>query len=80
MTPHVTAQVTAEVTAQVAAFCREPQPAKAIMAEPGLKHWKTFQTNYLAPLMAIGILERTIPASTAYRSADREQPVEGMSR
>ena len=61
MTPHVAAQVTAEVTAQVAAFCREPQPAKAITAELGLKHWKTFQANYLALLMAIGILERTIP-------------------
>ena len=72
MTPHVNAQVTAEVTApacaeaasagrQVAAFHREPKPAKAIMAELGLKHWKTFQTNYLAPLMAMGILERTIP-------------------
>ena len=72
MTPHVTAQVTAEVTApacaeaasagrQVATFYREPQPAKAIMTELGLKHWKTFQTNYLAPLMAMGILERTIP-------------------
>jgi hypothetical protein len=45
----------------VAAFCRDPKPAKAIMAELGLKHWKTFQTNYLAPLMAMGILERTIP-------------------
>ncbi len=55
------AQVTAQVTAQVAAFCREPKPAKAIMAKLGLKHWKTFQTNYLAPLMAMGILERTIP-------------------
>ena len=61
MTPHVTAQVTAEVTAQVAVFCREPKPAKAIMAELGLKHWKTFQTNYLGPLMALGVLERTIP-------------------
>ncbi len=61
MTAQVSAQVTAEVTAQVAALCPEPQPAKAIMAELGLKHWKTFQTNYLAPLMAMGILERTIP-------------------
>ena len=57
----MTAEVTAEVTAQVAAFCREPQPAKAIIAELGLNHWKTFQANYLAPLMAMGILERTIP-------------------
>jgi len=31
------------------------------MAELGLKHWKTFQANYLAPLMAMGVLERTIP-------------------
>jgi hypothetical protein len=53
MTPHA--------AARVVAFCREPQPMKAIMAEPGLKHWKTFQANYLAPLMAMGILERTIP-------------------
>jgi len=34
---HVTVQVTAEVTAQVAAFCRAPQPAKAIIADLGLK-------------------------------------------
>ena len=65
MTPHaaahVTAQVTAEVTAQVATFYREPQPAKAVMAELGLMHWKTFQANYLASLMARDILERTIP-------------------
>lgn len=61
MAPQVSAQVTAQVTAQVAAFCREPKPARAIMAELGLKHWKTFQANYLAPLMAMGILERTIP-------------------
>ena len=57
----VTAQVTAEVIAQVAAFCQESKPAKAIMTELGLKHWKTFQANYLTPLMAMGILERTIP-------------------
>ena len=60
-------QVTAQVTAQVAAFCREPQPAKAIMAELGLKHWKTFQTNYLAPLMAMGLLGRTIPGKPRSR-------------
>src|SRR3990172_5645642 len=67
VTAEVTAQVTAEVTAQVAAFCREAQPAKAIMAELGLKHWKTFQANYLAPLMAMGILERTIPGKPRSR-------------
>ncbi|OGG06011.1 MAG: hypothetical protein A3F83_12555 [Candidatus Glassbacteria bacterium RIFCSPLOWO2_12_FULL_58_11] len=57
----VTAQVTMQVTTQVAAFCREPKSAKEIMAELGLKHWKTFQTNYLLPLLEAGILERTIP-------------------
>ncbi len=61
MTLHVAAQVTAEVTAQVAAFCREAQPAKAIIAELGLKHWKMFQAKSLALLMAMRILERTIP-------------------
>ena len=59
--PQVTAQVSAEVAAQVASFCQEPKPAKEIMAELGLKHWKTFQSNYLVPLMVMGILERTIP-------------------
>ena len=54
-------QVTAQVTAQVATFCGEPKSAKEIMAELGLKHWKTFQTNYLKPLLNEGVLERTIP-------------------
>jgi ATP-dependent DNA helicase RecG len=54
-------QVTAQVTAQVAAFCREAKAAKEIMAELGLKHWKTFQANYLTPLLQTGMLERTIP-------------------
>ena len=61
VTAQVTGQVTGQVTAQVAEFCRESKPAKTIMAELGLKHWKTFQTNYLAPLMAMGVLEWTIP-------------------
>jgi hypothetical protein len=59
MTPHV--------AAQVAAFCREPKPAKAIRAELGLKHWKTFQANYLAPLMAMDMLKRTIPGKPRSR-------------
>lgn len=42
VTAQVTAEVTAQVTAQVAALCREPRPAKAIMTELALKHWKTF--------------------------------------
>ena len=57
----VTAQVSAEVTAQVMAFCREPRTAKEIMALLGLKHWKTFQSNYLLPWLDAGLLERTIP-------------------
>ncbi len=56
-----TAQVTADVPAQVAALCRERRSVKAIMVKPGLRHWKTFQANYLAPLMAMGVGERTIP-------------------
>lgn len=61
VTAQATAQVTAEVTAQVVAFCTEPKSAKEIMAALGLKHWKTFQINYLNPLLEAGILERTIP-------------------
>lgn len=57
----VSAQVSAQVAAQVIAFCREPRTAKEIMAELGLRHWKTFQANYLMPLLGAGILERTIP-------------------
>ncbi|MFZ2175768.1 MAG: hypothetical protein WAW17_17375, partial [Rhodococcus sp. (in: high G+C Gram-positive bacteria)] len=79
VTAQVTAQVTVEVTAQVAAFCREPQPAKAIMSELGLKHWKTFQTNYLAPLMAKGILERTIPGKPRSRMQRYKTTEAGMA-
>lgn len=56
-----TAQVTAEVAAQVALFCREPRSARQIMEHLRLKHWKTFQENYLKPLIQGGLLERTIP-------------------
>ncbi|MEW6746403.1 MAG: Fic family protein [Planctomycetota bacterium] len=63
----VSAQVTAEVTARVLVFCREPKPAKAIMAELGLKHWKTFQSNYLNPLLEKGWIERTIPGKPRSR-------------
>lgn len=31
------------------------------MTELGLSHWKTFQANYLMPLIQGGVLERTIP-------------------
>ena len=57
----VIAQVSAQVAAQVIAFCHEPRTAKEIMAELGLRHWKTFQANYLMPLLDAGIIERTIP-------------------
>ena len=42
-------------------FCRDPKTAKEIMGLLGLKHWKTFQSNYLQPWLDAGLLERTIP-------------------
>lgn len=56
-----TPEVTAQVTAQVGLFCREPRSAKEIMEMLGLKHWKTFQSNYLSPLLEADFIERTIP-------------------
>ena len=57
----VTVQVTAQVTAQVGEFCREARSAKELMNELGLKHWKSFQSNYLNPLLDAGFIERLIP-------------------
>ncbi len=59
--PVATAQVTAQVAAQVVLFCREPKSAREIMEHLQLKHWKTFQENYLNPLIKAELLERTIP-------------------
>jgi len=56
-----TAQVTAQVAAQVGHLCREPRAAREIMQHLHLRHWKTFQANYLGPLLQDGLLERTIP-------------------
>jgi len=61
VTAQVTAQVTEQVTEQVGEFCREPRSSKEIMAMLKLKHWKTFQINYLNPLLEIGFIERTVP-------------------
>ncbi len=61
VTAQVTAQVDAQVAAQVGIYCQEPRTAKEIMAELELKHWKTFQENYLQPLLDVDFLERTIP-------------------
>lgn len=60
-TAQVTAEVTAEVTAQVLDHCREPRRSSEIMALLGLRHWKTFQANYLMPLLAAGLLAMTVP-------------------
>ncbi|MEI6104787.1 MAG: DUF4062 domain-containing protein [Methanothrix sp.] len=59
--PGATAQVIAQVTAQVAIFCQRPRTAREIMEHLNLHHWKTFQANYLIPLIQDGLLERTIP-------------------
>jgi len=53
--------LTAQVTAQVLDFCREPRRASEIMEILKLKHWKTFQINYLNPLLEAEFIERTIP-------------------
>jgi hypothetical protein len=54
-------QVTAQVTAQVLNFCQEPRKSSEIMELIDLKHWKTFQANYLKPLLQQGLLAMTIP-------------------
>jgi len=54
-------RATAQATAQVVLYCQTPQAAREIMAHLGLSHWKTFQTNYLKPLLEAGAIERTIP-------------------
>jgi ATP-dependent DNA helicase RecG len=59
--PLATAQVTVQVTAQAALFCQEPRSARELMDHLGLRHWKTFQTNYLVPLIQGEVLEMTIP-------------------
>lgn len=59
--PKSSAQVTAQVAAQVILHCPTPQSARELMAHLGLKHWKTFQANYLKPLLEDKALERTIP-------------------
>ena len=53
--------VTAQVTAQVVWHCRVPRTAREIMVLLGLKHLKTFRTNYLQPLLDAGWLEMTVP-------------------
>ncbi len=57
----LTAQVTAQVIAQVVLYCREPRATKEIMGILELKHWKTFRSNYLQPLLDNGWLEMTVP-------------------
>ena len=54
-------KVTAQVTAQVLNFCHEPRKSSGIMELIGLKHWKTFQANYLKPFLQQGLLAMTIP-------------------
>ncbi len=71
-------QVTAQAIAQVIVFCEEPRAAREIMSVLGLKHWKTFQSNYLKPLLKSGWLEATIPdkptsPNQKYRISDKSK-------
>lgn len=53
---------TAQVTAQVfLRFCQELRSSQEIMAHLNLRHWKTFHTNYLKPLLNAGFWKMTIP-------------------
>ncbi|MES9858399.1 MAG: Fic family protein [Sedimenticola sp.] len=68
----------AQGAAQVILFCDEPRAAREIMSALGLKHWKTFQSNYLKPLLKSGWLEATIPdkptsPNQKYRITDRSK-------
>jgi predicted transcriptional regulator len=67
VTPGVSSKHPAS-TAQVGEFCREPRSSKEIMAMLKLKHWKTFQSNYLNPLLDAGFIERTIPDKPSSRN------------
>ena len=60
----VTAQVTAQVTTQVAQLlhaCRDPQSRDELQKKLGLEHRENFRKGYLAPAIAAGLIERTIP-------------------
>ena len=50
-----------QVTAQVLNFCQELRNSSELMGLIGFKHWKTFQANYLKPLLQQGILAMIIP-------------------
>ncbi len=41
--------------------CQEPRKLSEIMELIGLKHWKTFQVNYLKPLLKQELLAMIIP-------------------
>lgn len=80
--PDAAARLTGQVAAQVAQLCREPRSGREIMAALGLRHRETFLTNYLEPLLAAGILERTIPGKPRsrlqkYRLTDRARGLVG---
>ena len=74
-----------DLTAQVVWHCRAPRTAKEIMALLGLKHRKTFRTNYLQPLLDAGWLEMTIPdkptsSKQKYRLTDKGRELQNRLR
>ena len=60
-TDQVTDQVSDQVKALLRCLGRNTMSALQCMAKLGLAHRPTFRANYLAPALAAGLIERTIP-------------------
>lgn len=54
-------QATGQASAGILAFFAEPRAAREIQEALGLLHRETFLDNYLTPILAADLLERTIP-------------------
>ncbi|MEI7938421.1 MAG: ATP-binding protein [Verrucomicrobiota bacterium] len=64
ITPQVTTEVTTQVTTEVARLlplCFKPRSKKVLRDDLGLRNDSHFRKAYLAPALAAGLLEMTIP-------------------